>query len=137
MDPHLFYINPGVWWSQNGGTIPVVQKVAIRILSQPCSASACERNWSAFEAAQTKKRNCLSPDMLEALVSIRMNSKMKTNCANLEKKDTKAINLEELGELPEYEDHIDDGLPDARGEPSTSIASQVDIMYNELFGDTF
>ncbi|KAF6165491.1 hypothetical protein GIB67_023320 [Kingdonia uniflora] len=57
--------HPRVWWEANGGSMPILQKVAIKILSQPCNASSCERNWRAFDAAQTKKRNRLLPEMLE------------------------------------------------------------------------
>ncbi|XP_059637475.1 uncharacterized protein LOC132279503 [Cornus florida] len=41
-----------VWWDYCGDCLPVLQKYAIRILSQPCSSSSCERNWSAWEATQ-------------------------------------------------------------------------------------
>lgn len=98
----LFLLHVGVWWEMNGGPIPIVRKVAIRILSQPCSASCCERNWSAFDAAQTKKRNKLLPTMLEDLVYIRMNSLMLSTSSELETRDRKAIDLEKLGPLPDY-----------------------------------
>ncbi|XP_026385177.1 uncharacterized protein LOC113280814 [Papaver somniferum] len=90
--------HPRVWWEANGGSVPILRKVAIRLLSQPCSASACERNWSSFDAAQTKKRNRLAPQMLEDLVYIRMNSLMLKNSVNFELKDRDPINLENLAE---------------------------------------
>ncbi|KAF3776079.1 hypothetical protein EJ110_NYTH49114 [Nymphaea thermarum] len=65
--------HPRVWWEMFGSSVPVLQSVAIKILSQPCSASACERNWSAFDATNTKKRNNLAPSRLTNLVFIRMN----------------------------------------------------------------
>ncbi|XP_031250301.1 uncharacterized protein LOC116108172 [Pistacia vera] len=52
----LFMSFARIWWDYNGDDLPVLKKYVIRILSQPCSASSCERNWSAFEAAQTKKK---------------------------------------------------------------------------------
>ncbi|KAI3869210.1 hypothetical protein MKX03_021436, partial [Papaver bracteatum] len=87
-----------VWWEANGGFVPLLRRVAIRLLSQPCSASACERNWSAFDAAQTKKRNRLSAEMLEDLVYIRMNSLMLKNSVDFELKDRAPICLENLAE---------------------------------------
>ncbi|XP_026429824.1 uncharacterized protein LOC113326282 [Papaver somniferum] len=90
--------HPRVWWEANGGSVPILRKVAICLLSQPCSASACEHNWSAFDAAQTKKRNRLAPQMLEDLVYIRMNSLMLKNSVNFELKDRDLINLENLAE---------------------------------------
>lgn len=37
------------WWEQFGIDTPELQKFAIRVLSQCCSATGCERNWSVFE----------------------------------------------------------------------------------------
>jgi len=42
-----------------GAHVPDLQRVAVRVLSQVSSASACERNWSTFEFIHTKKRNRL------------------------------------------------------------------------------
>ncbi|GAV70790.1 hypothetical protein CFOL_v3_14288 [Cephalotus follicularis] len=73
------------------------QKVCIKVpqekLSQRCSSSSCERNWSAFEAAQTKKRNRLAPNMLDDLVYVKMNTKMMEKFNNIETHDSKSINL--------------------------------------------
>jgi hypothetical protein len=38
-------------------SVSQLQKFAIRALSQTCSASGCEHNWSVFERIHTKKRN--------------------------------------------------------------------------------
>ena len=38
------------WWRLYGTDTPALQKMAIRILSLTSSSSACERNWSMFEA---------------------------------------------------------------------------------------
>lgn len=43
-----------------GGRVPLLQKLAVRILSQTCSSSGCERNWSVFEKIHNKKRNRLT-----------------------------------------------------------------------------
>ena len=40
---------PAEWWESYGYEHPELQQFAIRILSLTCSASGCERNWSAFE----------------------------------------------------------------------------------------
>ncbi|XP_042497773.1 uncharacterized protein LOC122076517 [Macadamia integrifolia] len=93
--------HPRIWWQFCGGCFPVVQKVACKILCQPCSSSHCERNWSAWDAAQTKKRNRLVPDMIEDLVYIRMNSLMKEKYDNRELQDLKPIDLEKLSDLLE------------------------------------
>jgi len=50
------------WWQAFGAHVPELQKVAIRVLSQVTSASACERNWSTFDFIHSKKRNRLKCD---------------------------------------------------------------------------
>ena len=52
-------------------------QVAMRVLSKTSSASACERNWSAFAAVQTPKRNRLSSDNLNSLVYLRVNLRLQ------------------------------------------------------------
>ena len=104
-----------MWWEANKGLIPILKRVATRILSQACSASACEGNWSAFDATQTKKRNRLSADMLEDLVYIRVNSLMLKNSTNFEMHNRKVIDLENIMDLDEdvkerLEEPTDEGL---------------------------
>eukprot|EP00253_Pinus_taeda_P013701 PITA_13701 len=48
---------PDAWWKMYGERVPLLQKLAIGILSQTCSSSGCERNWSVFEKTHNKKRN--------------------------------------------------------------------------------
>jgi hypothetical protein len=52
---HYFVVD--IWWRSYGARSPNLQKLAIRILSQTCSSSGCERNWSVFEKIHAKKRN--------------------------------------------------------------------------------
>ncbi|KAJ0447335.1 putative HAT dimerization domain, ribonuclease H-like superfamily [Helianthus annuus] len=47
---------PAEWWRLFGGDYPLMQKFAVRILSQTASSSGCERNWSVFERIHTKKK---------------------------------------------------------------------------------
>jgi hAT family C-terminal dimerisation region len=53
----LFIVD--VWWRNYGTKAPNLRKVAIRILSQTCSSSGCERNWSIFDKIHSKRRNRL------------------------------------------------------------------------------
>ncbi|KAI3896951.1 hypothetical protein MKX03_026710, partial [Papaver bracteatum] len=121
-----------VWWEANGSYVPLLKRVAVRLLSQPCSASPCERNWSAFDAAQTKKRNRLTPGMLEDLVYIRVNSLMLKNSVNFELQDRKPISLENLMELnPEAVDErldeaLDEGLLEVVNVQSDANTSWLD-----------
>eukprot|EP00253_Pinus_taeda_P001524 PITA_01524 len=48
---------PDAWWTHYGARVPHLQKLSTRILSQTCSSSRCEHNWSVFEKIHNKKRN--------------------------------------------------------------------------------
>jgi len=32
------------WWTVHGARAPILQKIALKLLRQPCSSSCCERN---------------------------------------------------------------------------------------------
>lgn len=67
----------------NGGTVPECSFVAVKVLAMVSSAGACERNWSAHDLTQTKKRNRLSGVRLEELVycycNLRLINKMRAD----------------------------------------------------------
>ena len=45
------------WWSSFGASTPVLQQVAIKVLSRVASACSCERKWSTIDFIRSKKRN--------------------------------------------------------------------------------
>ncbi|XP_026384927.1 uncharacterized protein LOC113280531 [Papaver somniferum] len=104
----------------NGGSVLILRKISIRLLSHPCASSACERNWSAFDATQTKKRNRLTPQMLEDLVYIRVNSLMLKNSVKFELQDREPISLENLAEWDT--EFVDGNLDEAIDEGFVAIA---------------
>ena len=55
------------WWELFSSQCPQLQKIAIRVLIQTCSASECECNWSVFQRIHTKKRNRLEQKQLNDL----------------------------------------------------------------------
>eukprot|EP00253_Pinus_taeda_P034285 PITA_34285 len=61
---------PDVLWRMCGARVPLLQKLAIRIFSQTCSSSGCERNWSVFEKIHNKKRNMLTLKNLNIAISL-------------------------------------------------------------------
>ncbi|XP_059072641.1 uncharacterized protein LOC131873640 isoform X2 [Cryptomeria japonica] len=85
---------PDLWWENYGAGTPNLQKIAIRVLSQPCSASGCERNWSVFESIHTKKRNRLSQKRLNDLVFVRYNLRLRVR--QVEGVSHEAIDLDEI-----------------------------------------
>jgi len=65
------------YWNMIGGQAGALRKVAMRVLSKVTSSSACERNWSAFEAIQSPKRNRLNSSTLNDLVFTRVNLRLQ------------------------------------------------------------
>nr|VDC96966.1 unnamed protein product [Brassica oleracea] len=69
---------PDEWWKFFGYDVPVLQKLAIRILSQTASSSSgCEHNWSVFERIHTKRRNRLKHQRLNDLVYVHYNLRLQ------------------------------------------------------------
>ena len=113
------------WWEAFGGQCPELQRFAIRILSQTCSASGCERNWSVFERIHTKKRNRLEQKRLNDLVFVQYNLRLRRNQLLNKRPDSDPIVLEDIdptsdwvveSRLPEFDpdedlDEIDVGDP--------------------------
>ncbi|VFQ82282.1 unnamed protein product [Cuscuta campestris] len=65
------------WWRAYGGSVPFLQKFAIKILSLTCSALGCERNWSFFEHVHSKKRKRLDQTRLNDLLFVKYNRALK------------------------------------------------------------
>jgi len=84
------------WWESFGSHCPQLQKFAIRVLSQPCSASGCERNWSVFERIHTKKRNRLEQKRLNDLVFVQYNLRLRRNQLLNKRPDTDPIVLDDV-----------------------------------------
>ena len=60
-----------------GNLTPTLRNLAIKVLSQTASSSACERNWSTFALIHTKQRNRLAYSRLQQLVFYYYNMKLK------------------------------------------------------------
>jgi hypothetical protein len=84
------------WWESFGSHCPRLQKFAIRVLSQTCSASGCERNWFVFERIHTKKRNCLEEKRLNDLVFVQYNLWLRCNQLLNKRPDTDPIVLDDV-----------------------------------------
>ncbi|CAI7772700.1 unnamed protein product [Closterium sp. NIES-54] len=61
------------WWTWHGTEHPELTTLACRVLSQPVSASACERNWAVWESIHTSKRNRLGSEKCRDLVYVAHN----------------------------------------------------------------
>eukprot|EP00253_Pinus_taeda_P017017 PITA_17017 len=87
---------PAQLWEAFGSHCPKLQKFAIHILSQTCSATGCERNWSVFERIHTKKRNRLDQKRLNDLVYVQYNLRLKRNQLLNKRPNSDPIMLEDI-----------------------------------------
>lgn len=69
-------VAPWLWWEQYGDSAPMLQRVAIRILSQVCSTFSFHRQWSTFRQIHSEKRNKIDRETLNDLVYINYNLKL-------------------------------------------------------------
>jgi hypothetical protein len=102
------------WWESFGSQCTQLRKFAIRVLSQTCSASGCERNWSIFERIHTKKRNRLEQKQLNDLVFMQHNLQLRRNQLLNRRLDTNPIVLEDIDPTSEWveESHPPEFDPD-------------------------
>lgn len=99
---------PTSWWEDWGGNTPNLQKLALRILSQPCSASGCERNWSLFDAIHTKKLYNLTQERLNDLVFVKYNLRLHER--KLMDHSEKVIDLDEIDPYRDWTMQDDDSF---------------------------
>ena len=60
-----------------GNHAPTLRNLALKVIFQTASSSACERNWSTFALIHTKQRNRLAYPRLQQLVFCYYNMKLK------------------------------------------------------------
>ena len=59
------------WWIVHGVYAPTLQKIALKLLGQPCSSSCCKRNWSTYSSIHSL--NKMTPKRTEDLVFVHSN----------------------------------------------------------------
>ncbi|XP_027364746.1 uncharacterized protein LOC113871850 [Abrus precatorius] len=69
-------LDPKSWWVMHGSSTPLLQKLALKLLVQPCSSSCCERNWSTYSFIHSMKRNKMDPKRAEDLVYVHSNLRL-------------------------------------------------------------
>nr|DAD45974.1 TPA_asm: hypothetical protein HUJ06_004204 [Nelumbo nucifera] len=73
---------PSEWWSRFGCDTQNLKRIVVRIFSQMCNSSGCERNWSVFEHIHTKRRNMLEHQRLNDLAYVHYNLHVKDGKKN-------------------------------------------------------
>ena len=64
------------WWLNFGASVPELQCLAVRVLSQTASSSDAERNWSLFGFVQNKRCCRLKTATMDKLVYIHANTRL-------------------------------------------------------------
>ena len=64
------------WWTSHGAGCPILQQLAMRILSQVTSSSCCERNWSTYGNLYSLKKSRLEQSRAEAMVYVHTNLRL-------------------------------------------------------------
>ncbi|XP_075512623.1 uncharacterized protein LOC142548185 [Primulina tabacum] len=68
---------PAEWWNEYGEEAPHLRKLAIKVLSQTCPSSGCERKWSTWSLIHAKLRNRLTIEKLYKLVYVHYNMRLR------------------------------------------------------------
>jgi hypothetical protein len=67
---------PYAWWATHGATCPLLQQLAMRLLSQVTSSSCCERNWSTYGNLYSLKKSRLEQSRAETMVYVHINLRL-------------------------------------------------------------
>ncbi|KAJ0968509.1 hypothetical protein J5N97_025426 [Dioscorea zingiberensis] len=92
---------PGDWWAAYGYEVPMLQRAAMRILSQPCSSYWCKWNWNTFDYLHSKKRNKVELEKLSDLVFVHCNLRLQAVSQNIDKRN-KPVNFDEVDVCSEW-----------------------------------
>ncbi|XP_077221619.1 uncharacterized protein LOC143855387 [Tasmannia lanceolata] len=122
------------WWNQFGNDVPDLQSFAVRILSQTCSATGCERNWSTFEHIHSAKRNRLEHQRLNDLVFVHYNLKFRERDLNRRSSTTSdPLSIDHLDVMMDWVAEDEDVIltPDDIGWENIEAPSRVDAADDE------
>ncbi|KAJ1418855.1 Ribonuclease H-like superfamily [Sesbania bispinosa] len=92
-------------WLVHGAHAPILQKVALKLLGQPCSSSCCEKNWSTYSFIHSIRRNKMAPHRAEDLVFVHSNLHLLSrNSLQCHQEETKLWDIagDEFDSLDEF-----------------------------------
>lgn len=70
-------LNPAAWWQQHGINCLELQRIAVRILSQTCSAFGCDHNWSIYDQIHSQRHNRLAQKRLNDFIYVHYNLRLR------------------------------------------------------------
>ncbi|KAL0444325.1 UNVERIFIED_CONTAM: hypothetical protein Slati_2155200 [Sesamum latifolium] len=90
---------PAQWWYNYSDEAPNLQKIAVKVLSQTCASSGCERNWSTWSLIHTKLRNRLAIKKLHNLVYAHYNTRLRLRNLIYQREDDDYYNPIDLNHI--------------------------------------
>ncbi|XP_073023708.1 uncharacterized protein [Primulina eburnea] len=103
---------PAEWWNDYGDDAPHLRKIAIKILSQTCSSSGCERNWSTWSLVHTKLRNRLAVEKLHKLVYVHYNMRLRVRNLTCRKEEDDCYSPIDLNHIFHDDDILSEWIRD-------------------------
>ena len=94
------------WWNMHGGPTPLLQSLALRVLSQVVNTSSAERCWSSYSFIHSVKRNRLSLDRAESLVYVHYNLRLLSHYCEDAKSNKDLLIWDKNPEEPNLEDGV-------------------------------
>ena len=98
------------WWYNYGDEDPYLQKIAVKVLSQTCSSSVCERNWSTWSLIHTKLCNRLAMKKLHKLIYVHYNMQLRVKNLMRQRSDEDLYNLIDLNHIFNDDDILDEWI---------------------------
>ncbi|CAI6348826.1 unnamed protein product [Macrosiphum euphorbiae] len=124
---------PLKWW-QFLNHISPLSKVAVRILSAPCTSAATERTFSTFSWIHNKKRNKLTTVRAGKLTYLSYNWKLKNKMCSISKKNEESSENSSVV-IEEIQSSSNDIAP-MNTEQSSSSQSDSDSDQSIIYDDT-
>ncbi|XP_073269387.1 uncharacterized protein [Primulina huaijiensis] len=118
---------PAEWWNEYGEEAPHLRKLAIKVLSQTCSSSGCERNWSTWSLIHTKLRNRLAIEKLHKLVYVHYNMRLRVRNLMQKSGDDDYYNPIDLDHIFNDDDILNEWTRD--NEPSVLQDDDLEWLY--------
>ncbi|GFP81060.1 hypothetical protein PHJA_000249300 [Phtheirospermum japonicum] len=103
-------VSPGVWWEQFGDGAPMLQRVAIRILSQVCSTCSFEKQWTTSQQIHSEKRNKIDKETLNDLLYVNYNLKLDSSWKPISS-ETDPLLLDDIDMMSEWTEEAENPSP--------------------------
>ncbi|GJP38486.1 hypothetical protein CLOM_g22921 [Closterium sp. NIES-68] len=108
------------WWEWHGTDHPLLMALACRVLTQPVSASSCERNWAVWDTVHTARRNRLGSEKCKDLVYVAHNWKQSFSCPACRS----TLAADDMSRLTTLLASSPPSAPASSPQPSTSLANE-------------